>query len=89
MSLLTKSSKNELQEYCTSRSWGYPVYDLISTEPEFTVRVRVTRTDKTTVSADGTSTRKKEAEKEAATSLLSSLQGSTQVAPDDMDETQG
>lgn len=89
MSLSNKSSKNELQEYCTSRSWGYPLYDLVSTDPEFTVRVRVTRTDQKELTAEGSSSRKKEAEKEAASALLCMLRGGMSVAADDMDESQG
>ena len=89
MFLSNKSSKNELQEYCTSRSWGYPMYDLVSTEPEFTVRVRVTGTDEKEFSAEGISSRKKEAEKDAATALLCKLQGNIQLAPDEMEVTQG
>ncbi|KAI6648906.1 Interferon-inducible double-stranded RNA-dependent protein kinase activator A-like protein A isoform X2 [Oopsacas minuta] len=98
--MFAPSLKNELQEYCTSRTWRYPVYDLLEVDPEFLVRVKVTRDDGTVLTADGFGPRKKCAEKAAAGNLLLKLQaaklepdgvssipeGTTEVP---MDETQG
>ena len=75
----TKSSKNELQEYCTMNRWNYPVYELLSTNPDFSVRVRITRDDRSEVVAVAGDAKKKGAEKEAARLALLKLQGKADI----------
>ena len=76
----TKSSKNELQEFCTMNKWNYPVYELISAGPEFSVRVTVRRENGSEIAAEATDVKKKGAEKEAARLALLKLQGETVVS---------
>ena len=69
----TKSSKNELQEFCDGMRWEHPRYENIGESPLFSVRVEVRRGNQDTVSAVGEHTRKKEAGKIAARILLDKL----------------
>ena len=78
----TKSSKNELQEFCTQNKWDYPFYELISANQEFTVRVTVLLCDGSEVTAEASDSKKKGAEKEAARLALSKLRGATPALAD-------